>query len=75
MRISSSWPQEKSAVDRIFIAAVSELARFDQGVFDLMVLWRDSPDLGERDEILADLQASLSDYEAPANPAKAPSSA
>jgi hypothetical protein len=45
------------------IAEVSELARFDQGVFDLMLLWRDSPEPGERDEILADLQESLSDYE------------
>ncbi|MEY4549577.1 MAG: hypothetical protein RL685_5772 [Pseudomonadota bacterium] len=64
---------ERRAIDRSFIASVSELAGTDQGVFDLMALWHDASDPKERDEILADLQESLSDYEdAPAKPLRKP---
>ena len=37
-----------------FIAAAAELARVDQGVYDLMALWNESGgDASERDEIVA----------------------
>ena len=61
-------------VDPEFIVNVSELARTDQGVYDLMALWlaaKNEP--AERDEIVADLQEALDDYaEAPAEPLKKP---
>jgi DNA-binding phage protein len=64
---------EEAAIDRGFIAAASELARFDQGVFDLLALWRDTADANERAEIVADIQESLSDYEdAPVRPLQKP---
>jgi hypothetical protein len=51
-----------------FIVEVSELARMDQGVYDLMALWLAAKtDTTERDEIIADLQEALDDYaDAPA---------
>lgn len=64
---------EGEALPRVFIAAAYELARTDQGVFDLMALWRDATDSKERAEIVADLQDSLSDYDdAPAKPLQKP---
>jgi hypothetical protein len=64
---------ERGAVDRTFIAAAWELACSDQGVFDLMALWRDTPDPKERAEIVADIQESISDYEdAPPKPLRKP---
>jgi Helix-turn-helix len=63
----------QAGVDTTFIAAAAELAREDQGVFDLMALWRDTSDPTERDEILADIQESISDYEdAPPKPLRKP---
>ena len=52
---------QKARLDPSFIDCVAELARLDQGVFDLMALWREA-EAGERAEILADLQESLDDY-------------
>lgn len=56
-----------------FIVAAFELAGTDQGVFDLMALWRDAEDDEERDEIVADIQESLDDYQdSPQSPVKKP---
>jgi len=65
---------ERSGLDRDFIVAAGELARTDQGLYDLMQLWVDSTaDAGERDEIIADIQESIDDYrEAPATPYEKP---
>ena len=65
---------EKAGVDRNFIVEADELARRDQGVFDLMALWADAAgDPAERDEIVADIQESIDDYrDAPATPQKKP---
>jgi len=65
---------EASGLERDFIVAASDIARTDQGVYDLMELWLDSSvDSGERDEIVADLQESIDDYkEAPSAPAERP---
>lgn len=64
---------QAAGVEKSFIAAAHELARIDQGVFDLMALWRDTSDAAEREEIIADIQESISDYEdAPAKPLQKP---
>ena len=65
---------EKTGLDRNFIVEASELARSDQGVYDLMALWLDAAtDAAERDEIVADIQESLDDYrDAPQTPQKRP---
>jgi DNA-binding phage protein len=62
-----------AGVDKGFIAAAHALAQVDQGVFDLMALWRDTVGPAERDEIVADIQDAISDYEdAPAKPLQKP---
>lgn len=64
---------ERAGLDRDFIVKASELARFDQGVYDLMALWSDANDATEQAAIIADVQESLDDYrDAPANPEKRP---
>jgi DNA-binding phage protein len=65
---------EKAGLDRNFIVEASELARSDQGIYDLMALWIDAAtDPSERDEVVADIQESLDDYrDAPATPEKRP---
>jgi DNA-binding phage protein len=65
---------EKTGLDRDFIVEASELARSDQGIYDLMALWIDAAnDPSERDEVVADIQESLDDYrDAPATPEKRP---
>lgn len=45
-----------------FITRVGELARVDQGIFDLVELWC-SADAMNRVSILADLQNSINDYD------------
>jgi hypothetical protein len=56
-----------------FVTAADELARIDQGVFDLLALWRDARDAAERDEIIGEVWESLADYEeAPARPLQKP---
>ena len=64
----------KAGLDENFIVAASELARTDQGVYDLMALWTDSEgDASEREKIIADLQESIDDYaDAPATPQQKP---
>lgn len=57
-----------------FIVQASELARTDQGVYDLMAMWLAAKgDVDEQREIIADLQESLDDYkDAPSEPLKKP---
>jgi hypothetical protein len=62
-----------AALDESFIVAAEELARIDQGVFDLVALWREITDAAERDEIIADVWDSICDHEdAPAKPLHKP---
>jgi hypothetical protein len=56
-----------------WVAAVTQLARTDQGVFALMHLWEDA-DSRNKAGIVGDLQDSLDDYAyAPHEPAEQPS--
>ncbi len=63
-----------AGLERDFIVQASELARVDQGVYDLMELWRDAAgDAAERAEVIADLQESIDDYaDAPPAPVHKP---
>ncbi len=65
---------KKADLEPAFIVAASELARTDQGVYDLMALWLDAKgDDPERAEIVADLQEAIDDYQdAPSSPIKKP---
>lgn len=64
---------DQAGLDRELIVAADTLARSDQGVYDLMALWHNEPDANEREEIVADIQDSIDDYEqAPATPEKKP---
>ena len=75
MSLASIMVGMKAAgVDPEFIVKVSELARTDQGVYDLMEMWLAAEnEPAERDEIVADLQEALDDYQdAPAEPLKKP---
>jgi hypothetical protein len=73
MKLASIMVEMEGArLDRNFIVAASELARTDQGVYDLMALWHGSKN-AERDEIVADIQESIDDYrDAPPAPLKKP---
>jgi len=64
----------RAGLDQDYIVAASELARIDQGVYDLMALWIEAEnDPEERNEIVADLQESIDEYrEAPSTPQKRP---
>lgn len=53
---------QKAKLDVTFIDNASELARFDQGVFDLLELWHQAKP-ADRPEIVADIQDSLEDYQ------------
>lgn len=56
---------EHAGLDHAFIVKASELARTDQGIYDLMALWLGAEgDATERDEIVADIQESIDDYAA-----------
>lgn len=50
-----------AGLEESFVASAQELARTDQGVFDLMDLWTSAPE-SERDDIVAAIQASIADY-------------
>lgn len=59
-------------LERSFIVAAFDLARVDQGVFDLMKLWFDASSEA-RDDIIADIQDSIDDYaDAPPAPVQKP---
>lgn len=63
---------QKAKLNTTFIDSASELARVDQGVFELMALW-DQAKAADRAEILADIQDSIDDYaDAPQAPQKKP---
>ncbi len=74
MKLASIMVEMESAgLGRNFIVAASELARTDQGVYDLMALWQGAKDDSEKDEIVADIQESIDDYrDAPPAPMKKP---
>lgn len=75
LALASIMVEMKNAgLDHEFIVKASELARTDQGIYDLMALWMDAPGApAERDEIIADLQESMDDYaEAPQEPLRKP---
>jgi len=75
MRLASIMMEmEKSHLDQRFIVAASELARTDQGVFDLMALWlENASNAEEQAEIIADIQDSIDDYQdAPKEPLRKP---
>lgn len=63
-----------AGLDHGFIADASELARVDQGVYDLFEMWAEakaSPE--ERDQIVADIQDLLDDHkDAPREPVRKP---
>jgi DNA invertase Pin-like site-specific DNA recombinase len=64
----------RAGLDHGFIASASERARIDQGVFDLFEMWVEaSANQEERDQIVADIQDLLDDYQdAPREPVKKP---
>jgi len=52
-----------SNIDIEFITKINKIAKYDQGVFDLMEIWSNSKnDLNERKEIIKDLQDAIDDY-------------
>ena len=63
----------ESGLEPSFIAEAFELARTDQGAFDLVALWKDAETDKERGEIVADLQELFDDHrEAPPAPQEKP---
>lgn len=56
------FAMEAAGLDSLFIKKVSELAKTDQGVYDLMALWLDETESPKREAIVADLQKSLDEY-------------
>jgi DNA-binding phage protein len=65
---------QKVGLDPEFVVGAYDLARVNQGVFDLMELWSELPDGDpERDEAIADIQDLIDDHrEAPAAPLQKP---
>lgn len=64
---------KEAGLEPQFIVEAWELAKTDQGVYDLMVMWVTATDAGERDETIADIQDTIDDYrDAPAQPEKRP---
>jgi len=86
MSLFQTTPEEQVQISKIatsmsavglpasFIAGICDLARNDQGIFDLMTLWQDSGESEEeRAAVEADLQEHLDEaQEAPATPTKKP---
>lgn len=64
MNIASiMFEMNRANLDHKFIMKASELARIDQGVYDLMALWLGAPaGSTERDEIVVDIQEAIDDY-------------
>jgi len=63
----------RASLDLRFVAACSELARTDQGVFELMELWHDADSEGDRAETLADLQDLIDEAaDLPSHPTEKP---
>ncbi len=53
---------EKTRIDPQFIVESSELARTDQGIYDLMALWLTEGE-AEREKILDEIKMTLADYQ------------
>lgn len=51
-----------AGLERGFIVHSDQLARVDQGAYDLMELWMDAESEQDRDEVIADLVEILEDY-------------
>lgn len=47
-----------AGLDKFFIANAFSLARSDQGIYDLMLLWQNENDLKERDNIVSEIESS-----------------
>jgi len=63
----------KAGHDFDWVVAVERLAKADEGVFDLMTLWREAEDAQTKAHIVADLQDTLDDYaDAPSEPMQRP---
>ena len=63
LNLDSIMVRMKAAgLDHSFIVKASELARTDQGIYDLMELWLGTSEEAERNEIVADIQDSIDDY-------------
>jgi DNA-binding phage protein len=63
----------RAGLPRDFVADVDRMARAWEGVYDLMMLWRDAPDAAQRSEVEADLHEAMNDIvEAPPTPEKKP---
>jgi DNA-binding phage protein len=54
---------DKSGLPSDFISSAVRTAMDFEGVYDLMVLWRDENNKGERSEIVADIQDMINDCE------------
>jgi DNA-binding phage protein len=65
---------QKAGLSGTFIVEASDVARKNQGVYDLMALWMGSTaDPAEREEIIADIQDLIDDYrDASSTPRKKP---
>lgn len=55
---------KEAGIDLNFIIEASEVAKTDQGVYELMEMWLTSSE-NERLEIIGDIQDSLDDYKKP----------
>lgn len=64
LNLASIMVEMKNAeLNNEFIVKASDLARIDQGIYDLMALWLvATKEPSERDEIVADIQDSIDDY-------------
>jgi DNA-binding phage protein len=63
----------RAGLPREFVAQVDKTARSWEGVYDLMMLWRDAPDRAQRDAVEADLHEAVNDIiEAPVEAERKP---
>lgn len=51
---------EAKNLDKKFLAKILELASYDEGIFDLVKMWKDEPN--QREEIIIEIQRSIQDY-------------
>jgi hypothetical protein len=53
---------ERMGLDSELITEATKLASKDQGIYDLLDLWRHTADYFERDQIIVDVEKSIDDY-------------
>ena len=53
---------ERMGLDNELIKESTKLACIDQGIYDLLDLWRHTADYFERDQIIVDVEKSINDY-------------